>query len=67
MWVNYFPSYVYLYILNYLERVSQFSYLGYKLSFMEKFDISDKITKFNKSVGINGKKDLEKNIWTSKR
>ena len=35
-----------------LERVNQFSYLGYRLSFMEKLDISDKIIKFNKSVGI---------------
>ena len=35
-----------------LERVNQLSYLGYRLSFMEEFDISDKITKFNKSVGI---------------
>ena len=34
------------------ERVNQFSYLDYKLSFMEELNISDKIIKFNTPVGI---------------
>ena len=35
-----------------LERVNQLSYLGYRFSFLEELDISDKIIKYNKSVGI---------------
>jgi len=35
-----------------LERVNEFTYLGFKLSFLAESDISDKIIKFNKSMGI---------------
>ena len=35
-----------------LERIDKFTYLGYKLSFLPHLDISEKIFKFNNSVGI---------------
>lgn len=35
-----------------LERVNEFTYLGFQLSFLPHLDISQKIFKFNKSVGI---------------
>lgn len=35
-----------------LERVNEFKYLGYKLSFSIDSDVSEKIIKFNKSMGI---------------
>ena len=35
-----------------LERVNVFKYLGFNLSFLEDLDISEKITRYNKSIGI---------------
>ena len=35
-----------------LERLNIITYLGYKLSFLENLDISEKILKFNKSMGV---------------
>ena len=35
-----------------LERLNIITYLGYKLSFLDNLDISEKILKFNKSMGV---------------
>ena len=38
-----------------IERVNDFSYLGYKLSFFDELDITHKICKYNKTMGIINK------------
>ena len=38
-----------------LERVNEFTYLGYKLSFLGDLDIPNKIIKFNRTMGIINK------------
>jgi hypothetical protein len=35
-----------------LERVNVFKYLSFNLSFLEDLDISEKIARYNKSIGI---------------
>ena len=35
-----------------LERINVFMYLGFNLSYLEDLDISEKITRYNKSIGI---------------
>jgi len=35
-----------------LERVNYFTYLGFTLSFLDEIDISQKITRYNKTMGI---------------
>jgi hypothetical protein len=35
-----------------LERINEFNYLGYKLSFMGELDLPGKISKYSKTMGI---------------
>jgi hypothetical protein len=35
-----------------LERVNEFNYLGYKLSFVGELDLPGKISKYSKTIGI---------------
>jgi hypothetical protein len=37
---------------NILERVNEFNYLGYKLSFVGELDLTGKISKYSKTMGM---------------